>query len=255
MKCQDVDRVLNLYIDDMLEENDKKDVASHINSCERCRRELTELETTINLLGELPEKELPSDFQDRLRSKLQAEVANTRPNKRRVYMTRGAIALAAAAVVAISLKVGMSNELKRDMAEQEKADMGAEEQISGDEAAPEQAMDKADEDKAEALEDSAEKEAEDEQKGAVKPMDEYRSLTEEVVIRVQDVCANPQAIERMAFMHDIEVLEVQEDSIIVEIDTREKRKLFYDELSKLGTVENLGKDEDSSKIKITILSE
>lgn len=258
MKCGEVDKLLSLYIDDMLDEAIKEDVTSHIDSCDRCREEFHELRATLDLLKGLSEKELPPGFQDRLNSRLQATEIEVRPDKRRKNITRGVIALAAALVIAISVKSGIYDAPKKSMESQDDADV----EVKYDretESAPRAEIGEADEDRAEQSAESdekgAEKQTEDIKKNGIESLQKDGVLTEEVVIKVQDVCANPQAVERMAFIHDIEVIDVQEDSIIVKIDTKEKRRLFYDELSKIGMVENVGSNRESSEVKITILRE
>lgn len=258
MKCEEVDKLLSLYIDDMLDEDIKEDVTSHIDSCNRCREEFYGLKNTLELLKELPEKELPPGFQERLNSRLQVTEIEARPNRMRKNITRGVIAIAATLVIAISIKSGVYDAPKKSMESQDDADV----EVKYDretELAPSEEISEADEDGRGQLERSdekgAEKQAEDVKKNDIESLQKDGVLTDEVVVKVQDVCANPQAVERMALIHDIEVLDVQEDSIIVEIDTEEKRKLFYDELSKIGMVENVGSDRESHEVRITILPE
>lgn len=263
MRCKDVDKLLNLYIDDMLDEATRVDITSHIDSCSRCREKLQDLIDLVNLLEDLPERELPTGFSERLSRALRADDIEYRRYSKRKNIVRGAAILAATVLVAISIKTGVFNMSRRSLDSREDSDEDTRYKIT-QESAPRNEIN-TDED---IEEDGAMGMEADDEKGVEKSIDKEmdnsrvdrddlsqaeKILTEDIVIGVEDVCANPQAVEWMAIILDIEVLDIDEDSIVVEVDDEEKRELFYDELSKLGTIENLGRDRQSKRIRISIV--
>ncbi len=258
MKCQDMYKLINLYIDNMLDEDGQKELEAHIEECEKCRTDFKELEATKKLLGSLPDEDTPPGFEKRLHNRL-VEVKLESSGNNKKYTSRGILAIATALVVFVVLKIGLYN-APMEMSDDMVAEMEVAEDKGKDMDTKEELYTQGDGYGAEVIatgEDEVDIEARDmdetikeDKKGS-----EEGLLTEDVAVKVQDVCANTQAIERIALMHDIEVVEIEDDSIIVEVDTLEKRRTLYEELSKLGKVENLGRDQHSGKVKITIVSE
>lgn len=70
MNCNDVRDNLSLYIDDELNEQDKKLMVEHLQSCSECSKELEEYRKIIQALSELPEEEPPVGYCKRLHEKL-----------------------------------------------------------------------------------------------------------------------------------------------------------------------------------------
>lgn len=248
MKCQEVDKLINLYIDNMLDEELEQKVERHIADCDRCSDNLNELNFTADLLEKLPMMDIPHGFDLRLHNELsKIQVEQTKKGKDK-YIKAGISVAVAALVIVILLKINIYDPQKADMLAQDATEeMDIEEkQWSVDaDVSEERATGEKDEDE---LEGAYEQAIEDGKKGS------YKTLTESVIVKVQDVCATPQAIERLAIIHDIEVIEVGEDSIIVEIDTVDKREILYEELLKLGEVRNMGEDTKSRRITINIVS-
>lgn len=70
MNCNDVRDNLSLYIDDELNEEEKKLMDEHLKSCAECSRELEEYRKLIQMLNELPDEEPPAGYCKRLHEKL-----------------------------------------------------------------------------------------------------------------------------------------------------------------------------------------
>ena len=256
MNCKYIEKLLNLYIDDMLEGDIRKDVTFHIKNCESCRDKLYELEHIKLILGELPKEEVPFNLAANLKAKIREDQRESIRIRRRRSIIRGGIAVVATIVIGISIRSGFYTSKKSsDMGDREDTEIKHDMEIA---EAPKERMQTKDDtipqsesgDADMAKEDTSEKQSIDLEKGIFR--DEDKFLTEDVIIYVQDVCITPQAVEWVARIHDIDVLKIGEDSITLEVDSKPKRDVLLEELHKLGIVENIGSDRDSSQIKITI---
>lgn len=70
MNCNDVRDNLSLYIDDELNEEEKKLMEEHLKSCTECSKELGEYRKLIQMLNDLPDEEPPAGYCKRLHEKL-----------------------------------------------------------------------------------------------------------------------------------------------------------------------------------------
>jgi uncharacterized protein YdcH (DUF465 family) len=70
LTCREVNEMLSLYIDGLLNENRKADFENHVNSCEACKRNLSENLKLVGMLHDLPEQELPDNFRQELHERL-----------------------------------------------------------------------------------------------------------------------------------------------------------------------------------------
>ncbi len=76
MKCSDLQFNLSLYADAVLDEEETRDVAKHLDLCPLCRQSLAELRDIRFGLGQIRRPEIPSDFRNALRSAIDAEIRN-----------------------------------------------------------------------------------------------------------------------------------------------------------------------------------
>lgn len=76
MNCSKVKENLSPYLDNMLSEEEKKAVETHLASCPECQQELEDLQQTIAMLSSLEEIIPPASFRRELREKLEKEVDN-----------------------------------------------------------------------------------------------------------------------------------------------------------------------------------
>lgn len=70
MKCFDVRENLSLYIDGELERAKAKELESHIEECDECRRELLFFRDMVKAVGEIKEEELPENFHSDMMKKI-----------------------------------------------------------------------------------------------------------------------------------------------------------------------------------------
>jgi hypothetical protein len=73
MKCIEISELLSLYIDNMLDENQVREVEEHLSSCDACRSEYNELKETVELLGQAEMIPVPDEFSFRLKKALKEE--------------------------------------------------------------------------------------------------------------------------------------------------------------------------------------
>lgn len=73
MKCNEINELLSLYIDQMLEESQGKEIEEHLAVCDACRKEYNELKELHDLLGHAEMIPVPDAFQFRLKKALKEE--------------------------------------------------------------------------------------------------------------------------------------------------------------------------------------
>lgn len=73
MKCSEIRELLSLYIDNMLDDNQVKEVEEHLSSCDACRKEYNELKGIHELLGQAEMIPVPDEFSFRLKKTLSEE--------------------------------------------------------------------------------------------------------------------------------------------------------------------------------------
>ena len=70
MKCNEINDKLSLYIDNELSNEEMLQMEEHLQSCEKCQKELEEYKKLISVLQSLPEEEPPEGYCKRLHEKL-----------------------------------------------------------------------------------------------------------------------------------------------------------------------------------------
>ncbi|MCB4791644.1 MAG: protease complex subunit PrcB family protein [Elusimicrobia bacterium] len=80
MNCENIQDLLQLYIDNKLDAETKMKIAEHIKQCKECSQFLNEFNDTIETLGKLKEVKLPADYYSKLSLKL-ADVRKEPINK------------------------------------------------------------------------------------------------------------------------------------------------------------------------------
>ncbi|KKM11948.1 hypothetical protein SY88_06030 [Clostridiales bacterium PH28_bin88] len=119
MTCREIEPLMSPYIDQALEEEEKKLVKRHLAECAGCRRALVALEEVVYALRSLDEIEPPAEFRAQLRQRLEAVKPTVmgRSRFRRLAATSWLPLGAAAAVVilmALSLNLLPHNGMKSD---------------------------------------------------------------------------------------------------------------------------------------------
>ncbi len=102
--CEECQSLIDLYIDDELTREQKQRFMSHISSCSECRKALDFAENVKATLANLPELEIPDDFNLKLKNKLKNESV-----KKKGFGTYGVRygSLAACLVLAIAIAQGV----------------------------------------------------------------------------------------------------------------------------------------------------
>jgi len=81
-KCNEINELMSLYIDNLLDDSTRAEFEEHINTCASCREELDGLKKVIELCRNVDEVELPEGFREELHQKLVAE-------KEKLYKSKG----------------------------------------------------------------------------------------------------------------------------------------------------------------------
>lgn len=102
MDCHEVSDLLSAYIDGELELDESRGITNHLSVCARCRKELFELQQTIDLLHALPDLTPPPDLCLRVMNRLKAESKKKAwfSFKSRPWVSLGAVAAAVLLFVA-----------------------------------------------------------------------------------------------------------------------------------------------------------
>jgi anti-sigma factor RsiW len=66
MTCKELVELVTAYLDGTLPADQRQDFDRHLALCPGCDRYLAQFQTTIDLLGELPEESLSSPARERL---------------------------------------------------------------------------------------------------------------------------------------------------------------------------------------------
>nr|WP_312579012.1 DUF4349 domain-containing protein [Sedimentibacter sp.] len=110
MNCNEIKEMLSLYIDDELDNKNKKIVEEHVENCEDCRNELEQYKKMIYMLQNLIEEEPPKGYCKRLHEKLLKTKQQKKISARSRWIKYGSIAAAFVLVVsAIYISSNFSN--------------------------------------------------------------------------------------------------------------------------------------------------
>src|SRR5665648_451390 len=97
MNCDEIRELLSLYIDNKLEEEQMIEIERHLLVCDACKKEFEGIVLVINAMKNLPEVEIPAQFDSGLREELKKAAESSRKtdkkNKRIRYSSIAAIFL------------------------------------------------------------------------------------------------------------------------------------------------------------------
>ena len=74
-----------------------------------------------------------------------------------------------------------------------------------------------------------------------------------VELKVQDICVTPHNLMTKILQYDINILDVDENSLTLQFTDNEQRRVLYKELKMLGTVSDTGEDFSSDNVTIVII--
>ena len=100
MKCEDVEKSLIAYVDDVAAPAERRAVESHLAGCDACRARVAEFRSVSNLLGEIPAIEPSFGFDARVRQRVAAE---PQPGWFAWFAPQARLALSAAMLVALTV--------------------------------------------------------------------------------------------------------------------------------------------------------
>ena len=100
MKCEDIEKSLIAYADDVAAPADRRTVESHLAICDACRARVAEFRAVSSLLGELPAIEPSFGFDARVRQRVAAE---PQPGWFAWFAPQARLALSAAMLVALTV--------------------------------------------------------------------------------------------------------------------------------------------------------
>ncbi len=106
MNCEKTKELLSLYIDGILDENERKFVETHIEQCAKCRAEYHKLIATLNILNELEELEPPAILKKNVMKSLTKQNSQSKFIIRRNWIAWGATA---AVVIIMVGSIAVSN--------------------------------------------------------------------------------------------------------------------------------------------------
>lgn len=110
--CNEVKELFSDYIDNEIDEKDRKNLEEHVEACMDCKNELEYLKKIVNAVGSLDEVELPGDFKETLHEKL-VNQKHKMENKNRLLFINNryfkAFSSVAAAILVIFMARGLIN--------------------------------------------------------------------------------------------------------------------------------------------------
>lgn len=271
MDCRHFDECISPYLDQMLDEQDRELFEIHLSKCPDCKNNLEETRKLISMMKKLNEEPLPQGFEDSLFKKLE----NSRESKN-LYWLRWIGAVAGVLVIFFSIKAvrntvlmgNMDKMTKETPSAQEMAkdegstlDMAPKEDLEEETARSESAVamnDSTEADKDEYSEVGQDITKDDGIEATGKESEESytgssRGIQSDIVeVYVQDICITPQTLKFMAINNELELVESDENSVVIEIMDDEQRNILFDELSKMGEIREVGQETGGSKVKIII---
>ncbi len=131
MNCQDINEKMSLYIDNLLEDSERKKFEKHLSECSACREEYQLITENIKLCNDIPEVKLPVDFKEGLHKKLLTE---KRKNKliRTDWRTYGVVAAAVLIVFVSAFQNMFMKDTSQDTAQEESSSIGSKWTLAND---------------------------------------------------------------------------------------------------------------------------
>ncbi len=132
MNCLDINKKMSLYIDDLLEDSEKKEFEKHLSECCECKEEYQLIVDNVKLCNSISQVEFPADIKEDFHNKIVTE-------KRKNWLTRidwrtyGVVA-AAVLIVFVSAyqNMFMENSTQEDMAKEQSSSIGSKWTLAND---------------------------------------------------------------------------------------------------------------------------
>ncbi|KPU27827.1 hypothetical protein TR13x_00220 [Caloranaerobacter sp. TR13] len=104
MDCKSFEERMSLYIDDMLDEVQKKEFEQHLNECKKCQILFKNMNSIVNYASVCEEIELPKDFNEKLRIRLK-EIKKPKGYKNKFKVLSTIVAVFFIVIIAISMSM------------------------------------------------------------------------------------------------------------------------------------------------------
>lgn len=263
MGCKKWKNFINEYIDDVLTENQKTAFELHLANCSDCSREVHELKEVVSMVKSLSRKDLPNDFEFRLRRSIETdEIRRTAAINKRVNYSGIVKWVGAAAAIFLIMFGVLTDMFNLNILE---AQPEKEQQRILMEAAPAQeeaATDKAQNDANLMTPSAAEApkppavDLRDEKDSRLEARtftaDNSRIETDTIDFKVDSVSVTVDTLRNIADRHGIEVLDMSCQGITLKVN-EEHREILYRELIRLGRIVETGDRMGTDTISIMIL--
>lgn len=258
MDCKDFDYNISLYIDDVLDEQNREELENHLKLCKRCRESFQETQEVISMVNSLKPEPLPHGFKDKLFSRIGSGKSLPASS-----WLKWAGAVAGVLVIFFSIKAVLNTGITGRLATtapppgEIAADAPAEESevMSLESPAEDEAAMEADKDAGYVDIQEEVSRAEDgvDMISKESPQEGASGIQSNVVeVYVQDICITPETLKFIAIDRELELVRSDENSVDIKVSGQEDRNTLYHELSKLGEVKDIGDNMDSDQIKIII---
>jgi hypothetical protein len=262
MACKKWKKNINEYIDDLMPEVQKAAFESHMANCSDCRREVSELKEVVSLVKTLAQKDLPYDFESKLRRAIETdELRKASAIRRRDYSGFLKWAGAAAAIFLILFGIftdRLDLDILRTQPQQEQQRIMMEAATEQEEAATDKAQNDAnlmtpapaEAPKPPAADLPGEKDSRLEARAFT--ADIARIETNAIDLKVDGVNVTVETLRSIAQEYGIEVLDYSCQGITLKVE-EEHREILYRELSHLGRIVETGDQIGTNTISIMIL--
>lgn len=267
MDCRHFDDYISPYLDQSLERQDREEFEKHLNECAECRENLQETRKMISILSRLDEEPLPEGFRENLYKRLEERRALISP-----YSLKWIGAIAGIIILLFAIKVVRDINLAGGVMEETHIalDMAVDSNSIADTAADvaphstrgednaavgsdRYSVDNPDGNEKEYAFENRDESDKESYKGEDIDLDnEVRIESDLVELYVQDICITPQTLQFVAINNELELLESDEESVLIEIRDDEQRKVLYKELSKMGEIKDIGQNIGDNRVRIVI---
>lgn len=106
--CENYNEMISSYFDDLLDEDQKKSLFSHMKTCTRCNSDFLVYEQIFSEIDNIPDIPLPDDFHDDFMKKLNKEV---KQDKKILFIDFKRIAFVAASIAGFIFISSLGNQI------------------------------------------------------------------------------------------------------------------------------------------------
>ncbi|NLL69949.1 MAG: DUF4349 domain-containing protein [Epulopiscium sp.] len=141
MTCEKIQENISLYLDGILDEEERKKLEQHINECDQCALEFTHMLDIMDMLHSIPQKDVPHKFHKELIKKID-QVNNSSSDNKKNKILRSLKPIAAvfllllfigtSAILILTPMGRMSKSIRNDSAPQEMIESKAENTVTSE---------------------------------------------------------------------------------------------------------------------------